>query len=253
MTRTTEESKKVKYAFFVIGSGGTGTFFLKEISRYFASGVHGEDLAELFIFDGDTVEDKNLARQAFAEEDIGINKAVVMADVLNASFGTKWCSIGEYLTDKEQLKKLIPFPGHNEVIIPVIIGCVDNHGCRLLLEELFDELDNVCYLDSANEFHAGESVFAYKLAGTVVSPCRSSYFPEIKDGDKRNRTEMSCEELNNVAPQHVVTNMLAGQVLFSEVTSLLDKHPHPGLVTFDAGEFIMEYVPYKPASSVNAA
>ena len=235
----------MKYQFFVIGSGGTGTYFLKEFSRYLSSGVHCGEVSDLFIFDGDIVEDKNLTRQAFAEEDIGANKAVVMAEVLNASFGTSWRSMGEYLTDKEQLKSLIKGSYSDKTYMPVIIGCVDNHGCRLLLEELFSELDNVAYLDSANEFYAGESVFAYRAAGRLVSPCRSHYFPEILRADKRNRTEISCEELNNVAPQHIITNMLAGQVLFSEVCALLDKKPHPGLVTFDAGEFLMEHVPYK--------
>ena len=192
------------------------------------------------IFDGDTVEEKNLSRQAFDEEDIGQNKAVAMAGILNAAFDLKWRSIPAYVTDASQITNQI---GSSRLTIPVIIGCVDNHGCRLLLEKLFDSLENVVYLDSANEFHAGESVFAYKIEGAVVSPYRSVYFPEILTADRRNREEMSCEELNNVAPQHIITNMLAGQVLFAEACAVLDKTPHPGLVTFDAGSYVMEYMP----------
>ena len=232
----------VRYKLFVIGAGGTGSYFLKEFSRYLGEGGPAKGITDMYIFDGDTVEEKNLARQSFTEDDIGSNKATVMADVLNAEFGTSWRSIGEYLIEKDQISSRIT--SKRVVTLPVIIGCVDNHACRLLIEELFKELDNVAYLDSANEFYAGESVFAYKFGGHVVSPCRSVLFPDILEADLRSRTEMSCEELNNVAPQHIVTNMLAGQVLFSEVCSLLEKKPHPGFVTFDAGEFIMDYVPY---------
>ena len=242
------EEKKIKYQVFVIGCGGTGTYLLKELSRYLASGVHKEDIEDLYIFDGDIVEDKNLARQAFAEEDIGQNKAVCMADVLNAAFGTHWRAVPEYLTEEGQLAQFLREDSGRTIYMPVFIGCVDNHGCRILMEELFGRLDTCGYLDSANEFYAGESVFAYKFAGAVASPCRSYYFPEIKTGDRRNRGEISCEELNNVAPQHITTNMLAGNVLFSEMCALFDKHPHPGLITFDSGEFIMEYTPFKEAS-----
>lgn len=237
--------KRLKYQIFVIGAGGTGTYLLKELSRYLQGGVHSEDIEGLYILDGDTVEEKNLSRQAFDEEDVGRNKAVCMADILNSAFSLSWRSYPEYLTEKEQLKRLFKADTAGVSYMPVIIGCVDNHGCRILLEELFDELPSVAYLDSANEFYAGESVFAYRAEGVLVSPYRSYYFPEIKENDTRNRTEISCEELNNVAPQHISTNMLAGQVLLSEVCALLDKHPHPGLVTFDSGEFIMEYTPYK--------
>jgi molybdopterin/thiamine biosynthesis adenylyltransferase len=238
---------KILYHFFVIGAGGTGTYFLKEFSRFLQGGAHEKEIGSLVIFDGDTVEDKNLARQSFEVEDIGKNKAVAMAQALNEVFGLDWRSMPYYLTDPEQIKELLPESRGDKVHMPVIVGCVDNHAARLLIEGMFEKEGNFIFLDSANEFYAGESVFAYKMEGHVVSPCRSHYFPEILKADKRDRTEMSCEELNNVAPQHIVTNMMAGQVLFSEVCSLLNKSLHPGLVTFDAGEFLMEYRPYKAA------
>ena len=228
---------KPKYNVIVIGAGGTGTYFLKEFSRFLCG--KNKMINSYTIFDGDVVEEKNLARQAFCEDDIGFNKAVVMADALYSSFDVRWDAYSAYLTELSQLTAL-----EKKNTIPLIVGCVDNHGCRMLLEQYFDECDNICYLDSANEFSAGEVIFSYKVNGKVLSPTRSHYFPKIKESDVRNRTEISCEELNNVAPQHIATNMCAGNILLKEVTSLLEGKAHLGMVTFDLDNYYQEFMLY---------
>jgi molybdopterin/thiamine biosynthesis adenylyltransferase len=224
-----------KYDLYVIGAGGTGTYFLKEAARYLDALGNSSPIMTAAIVDGDKVEDKNLSRQSFMEEDIGHYKSAVMADALYSAFpcGAKWTAVGEYLTDLSLLNS-----GRH---IPLVIGCVDNHGCRLLLEKFFAKSKDIIYFDSANEFTTGEVVFAYKQGGKVVSPCRSHYFPEILKGDTRQRTEMSCSELNTVAPQHITANMMAGQILLTEFCSLMEGKPHPGMVTFDTAEFYSEY------------
>ena len=73
----------------VIGAGGTGSYFLKEFCR-FAQGR--KDISEVIIYDGDTVEEKNLSRQCFTVEDVGRNKALVMAEILNAAFDIPRCA-----------------------------------------------------------------------------------------------------------------------------------------------------------------
>ena len=231
-----------KIHLIVVGSGGTGTYFLKEFSRFIAGGI--QEIGKMTIIDGDTVEEKNCSRQAFAPEDVGQNKAAVMADILNSAFELNYEAVSDYLTELSQLKRLVT---DNE--IPVIIGCVDNHACRLLLEQYFDMKDTICYLDSANEFSTGEVVFSYKKDGKLVSPVRSVLFPDIKSADLRKRTDMSCEELNNVAPQHIATNMEAGNILLKEMCCILKGNAHPGMVTFDLDSFYQEYVPAKIASA----
>ena len=226
----------------VVGSGGTGTYFLKEFCRFIAGGH--QLVSKLTIIDGDVVEAKNMERQAFAEEDIGLNKAVVMADVLSSSFDlVKVESYSEYLTKLSDLENIAGYSSYSHTI-PMIIGCVDNHACRLLLEEYFNNSDNCIYLDSANEFSTGEVIFAYKKDGKVISPCRSHYYPEITKSTKKV-TEMSCEELNNVSPQHIATNMAAGNILLKEVCSILSGTSHPGMVVFDLDMYYQEFYPYK--------
>ena len=232
------------YNMVVVGSGGTGTYFLKEFSRFIQGGHRS--INKMTIVDGDTVEEKNMERQAFSQEDVGFNKATVMADVLSSAFELKWGAFSKYLTTLDELKDVLG----SSTSTPLIIGCVDNHACRMLLEKFFEESRDCIYLDSANEFSTGEVIFAYKKGGKVISPCRSYYYPEVASNSNKKVTEMSCEELNNVAPQHIATNMTAGNILLKEVCSLLSGNEHPGMVTFDLDMYYQEFWPYKNEENV---
>lgn len=242
----------MKFEFFVIGAGGTGTYFLKEVSRYLQGNM--KNVVALHIFDGDVVEEKNLARQSFVRDDIGRNKASVMAEALEGNFGLSWRAHDVYVSCAEDVTKFFSRRysrgAVTDVVIPVMVSCVDNHACRLVLEEIFDKEDNCILFDSGNEFVTGEVVFAYKSGGRVCGQTRSRYFPEMKDADLRARTEMSCEELNRVAPQHIFTNMLAGNILSSGVSNLLEgENPlTPGVVFFNAAKYQVDFVPYKMAA-----
>ena len=243
------DKNKTVYNVIVIGSGGTGTYFLKEFSRFIAGG--NNNVNKLIIFDGDVIENKNLARQSFTKDDVGFNKAAVMADVLSGAFDLNWVAHATYLTELKQLEDISKECAYGKTIIPIIVGCVDNHACRLLLEEYFNSHENVIYFDSANEFSTGEVVFSYKLKNNVISPTRTHYFPHIKNADLRKVTEMSCEELNNVAPQHIATNMCAGNILLKEICSLFEGKPHPGMVTFDTDNYYQEFVPFNNGNTAD--
>lgn len=231
---------KVTYKICVIGAGGTGGYFLKEFSRF----ISGRNLPinQLLIIDGDVVEEHNLTRQCFTKEDIGSKKAAVLAEVLNDNFSLNWESFPFYLTSKEQLLQYLG--SLSDSTIPVILGCVDNHGCRLILEDVFRSLENCIYFDSGNEIESGEVVFSYKLKGTQLSPLRSEIFPDLLSGDTRNVTDLSCEELNTILPQHIATNMLAGNILLSVVASLLEKGTlKRGMACFNSMDMNVEFIP----------
>lgn len=231
---------RVTYKICVIGAGGTGGYFLKEFSRF----ISGRNLpiSQLLIIDGDVVEEHNLTRQCFIRDDIGARKAAVLAEVLNDNFSLNWESYPSYLTSKEQLLQY--FGCLPESTIPVILGCVDNHGCRLILEDVFRSLENCIYFDSGNEIESGEVVFSYKLKGTQLSPLRSEIFPDLLNGDTRNVTELSCEELNTILPQHIATNMLAGNILLSAAAGLLEKGTlKRGMSCFNSMEMTVEFIP----------
>lgn len=267
-------SKQVKefqpyYHVLVIGSGGTGTYFLKEFSRFLATAPKSvmDSIGSLTVADGDTVESKNLNRQCFSTDDIGCNKAAAFAEALNdmitdvGNAKLRWIPYCQYITElaqfndiftKSKLQNCPYYTNKSEYIaIPVIIGAVDNDACRVLCEQYFEKSDNCYYFDSGNEFSSGECVYAYKIRGKVLSPTKSYYFPCIKTGDLRAVTELSCEELNQSAPQHILTNMVASTQLLSGMMGLFNEEiPYIqrlrlGYSFFDSFTSLMEYTSYE--------
>jgi len=236
-------SDELIFKIIVVGAGGTGSYFLKEFSRYLYQNDKAlNHIFEMCIIDGDEVEGKNLKRQAFIEDDIGLPKSVVMASALNDAFSLHWTGFDQYLLRAEELED----DCYDGNVIPIIVGCVDNHACRLVCEEFFNNHESCIYYDSANEFSSGEVVFAVKKDGVVLSPLRSSIFPDIKKGDLRNVEEMSCTELNEVAPQHIAANMNAGLILLNAMTTLFeDGIVTGGMTLFDIKQMYCQY--FSPA------
>jgi len=240
-------NKRIVYELIVVGAGGTGTYFLKEISR-FLTGEGGKSVSSIHIFDGDIVEEKNLLRQCFVSEDVGRNKAAVMAEVLGDAFSLKVTAHDSYLLSTRQLSEFAYREYYDHVVIPLLVGCVDNHAARLVLEEFFQSQPSAVLFDAGNEFSSGEVVYSYRMNKISIGPTRSHYFPDVRKGDLRNREEMSCEELNNVSPQHIFTNMMAGNLLCSGVANLiLEKKVTPGFVYFNSLGYESGFVPYMPS------
>lgn len=224
------------------------------------------------IADGDAVEEKNIDRQCFVKEDIGMNKAALFAGILNdamqqygvsSSFNVEWEAFSRYITSTDEMKELLGdvFTERQEqsytsgkliLNIPVIIGCVDNNAARVMMENLFNELDYCFLYDAGNDFSTGEVNYAHRLRGKTVSWEKSKSFPGMLTGDMRHVTEMSCTELNASAPQHFITNMTAGFHLLRGMVNLftdMDKKPvterikgQLGFMFFDAFSGATEFV-----------
>lgn len=215
---------------FIIGCGGTGSNLIKELARYLSTAQLDVSVT---LIDGDVVEKKNLERQAFQESDCKINKAEAMADAVAEVFGITFRYYPHYITSKEQLKQIINKERPDDY--SVIIGAVDNHHCRKILHQVFCDVKSISYIDSANEFEGGEVVVATRLNGIEVFPDRTYYFPEVLSDKNKSVTEMSCEELNNSSPQHIVTNLMAANICLSQLLHIMaGEFKYGGLYIFNA-------------------
>lgn len=242
----------------VIGAGGTGSYFLKEFARFVASS-HKIDKTKIFVtvVDGDRVEEKNLERQNFFSDSLNQYKAEEMVSLIIETFDvTNFVACNEYILSEENIQdiytKTYDIFGldrrSKEGIVPVIIGCVDNHQARTSMEHFFKSTPNCVYYDSANEFSSGEVVFSYKNGAQIVSPVRSHYFPDMSENIGKSVVEMSCSELNSVAPQHLATNMKAANILLTGLLRFIVEHvAMPGIVFFDTFRFVETYEPYVSA------
>ena len=133
---------------------------------------------------------------------------------------------------------------------------MDNHACRKLLHEYFLHPqylhDTLFYIDSANEFSCGEIVIGKRTYRDIEAPDRVHYYPDIMQDNGKAAYEMSCEELNSSAPQHLATNGLAADLIFSYLSQLLMAgeqalHAPGGIIYFDALKLFSRFDVYEEA------
>lgn len=135
----------------VVGCGGGGGYLIPWLAR-FISQSRSEMIKRinLFVMDGDKVEEKNLIRQNFTADEIGEYKAVALADRCNRALGTNIVPVPSYFTgDVNEL----PFAS---VTRHLIIGCVDRHEAR---KSLCNHLENTAcklYIDVGNSLSSGQ-------------------------------------------------------------------------------------------------
>lgn len=199
---------EINYNIIVVGCGGTGGNFISMLGRYLYDNCLNK-MCRITLVDGDIVEKKNIGRQPFLPSDIGRKKAEVMAEVMMDVFKVNCCYYPEYINSVKDIHTL-----EVDGYVTVLVGCVDNHACRIVLHEYFKQSTVCYYLDSANEYSVGEVVVGMKVGGRIMSSDRAHYFPEILEATSLSGSEESCEVMNNTSPQHLATNMLAAVLLF---------------------------------------
>ena len=87
----------------IIGAGGTGGYVIPHLYRI---GFVAERSMRILVCDGDVVEEKNLIRQNFVEQDVGRNKAQVLAERYSAAFGIECEYIPRFVESEEELFQL---------------------------------------------------------------------------------------------------------------------------------------------------
>ena len=238
----------------LIGVGGTGGCFFTKLIRFLSDTVFEGMTVQFRIMDGDHVEAKNLGRQPFTEDDIGQNKAVALASAAEEVLGVKVKAYPEYLRpENTYILKTPEQHNYSTTDLHIIIGAVDNHACRKLLHDYFmnyRDWGTLIYIDSANELSCGEIVIGRRDNREIATPDRVHYYPEILEDKEKAAYEMSCEELNQVAPQHLATNSLAADLMFSYVAQVIGAgslaHKSPGgIIYFDSLKLFSRFDEYQ--------
>ena len=220
-------SKNTPVKIIVIGAGGTGGWIIPHLYRI---GAAARREIRVIICDGDIVESKNLIRQNFIVQDIGENKAKVLAERYSSAFGIETEYIPGYIETAEELRELI-LPDyvqhgfsycegaeHQRVIL---IGAVDNNKSRKLCNEVFKTVNNLVYIDSGNGESTGQVVCGIRQKSRTVYKPVCSLYPEMLNDEDKFPSELSCADRNESAPQSITANLFAANAVVSFLYNLL--------------------------------
>lgn len=219
-------SKERPVKIVLLGVGGTGGYIAPHLYRL----LYALDRPVRFIIcDGDVVEPKNLVRQNFTPADLGENKAKVLAERYSSVFGMETEYVPSFVEDEEQLQKLLTptkwksgyYRATAIVEMVILIGAVDNNKSRKLCHTVFNQMQELIYIDSGNGEYTGQVVCGVRRNGkTVYRPIASAYPEVLKDTDKFP-TELSCAEASVSAPQSIAANITAATAVVDMVYNIL--------------------------------
>ena len=214
-------SKTAPVKIVVLGAGGTGGYVIPHLYRL---GYASEHPTRIIVCDGDVVEHKNLIRQNFVEQDIGRNKAQVLAARYAAAFGIECEYRPEFIETQEELHTLtepdrVPYPMEPQRVI--LLGCVDNNKSRQLCHRVFEQKRNLIYIDAGNGEHTGQVVCGVRQHGRTLYKPVCSLYPDLLEDEDKFPSELSCAERAVSAPQSVTANLTAATAVVSFLYDLL--------------------------------
>ena len=216
----------------VVGCGGNGGYFIPQLLRQIALQNKRLELAgrtphRVTLIDADVVEDKNLTRQNFVRNDVGRNKAQIMAERYGRAFGLPVDFLPEYIQSGEQLKRIV-----HQNMKPVFVGAVDNNKTRMLINEAFESIKNSFWIDAGNEEWGGQVVCGFNNDNIPPNPANRKphmfhlpsvvqLYPEVAQATDKLPTELSCAERAVSNPQNIFTNMTAANLLMGFANTIL--------------------------------
>ncbi|KAF2421619.1 ThiF family adenylyltransferase [Bacillus subtilis] len=217
-----------------IGAGGNGGYLTQRLSKllYSLSNRNDKFYFNYQIVDGDRVEESNLLRQPFIDQDLHQPKSQILAERYDNAYGIPILYKTDYIESSEDIEKLIYSNRHHfRWNIPVLLGCVDNNATRQIMHETFQNTSSIIYIDSGIDAvdqegskesgYSGQVVCGVKLKGKeYLSPVGGVYPNILEDKDSRLPTQ-ACGEQVVYYPQRMQTNEVAAIVMVSYLNTLL--------------------------------
>lgn len=237
----------------MIGCGGTGSWLAPHLVRIARLLQQAREQQVSVVFcDPDHVEEKNIFRQNFCEAEIGMNKALALAQRYSHAWGIPIVAIDQRF-DRTIANKHDLTPSYNDQQTTVYITCVDNNAARREVAKLCESWP-IWWVDTGNLKTAGQVSVGRKLFEKELSPLRlpsvttwapppSLQFPNIMHDTSENfqpvdYTNMSCAELALVDEQGISINHSIASVAASLLTKMLitkDLRYHCAYVSLGAG------------------
>ena len=200
----------------LIGAGGTGGYILPHVYRIAYS---LQRPIRIIVCDGDIVEQKNIVRQNFAPQDIGLNKAKALAERYSSAFGISCEYIPRFIESEDELLALTN-PDCIEQKV-VLIGAVDNNKSRQVCHRIFYRKPNLVYIDAGNGLYTGQVVCGLRKNGRTQSKPVGALYPDILSDQDSFPSELSCADRAASEPQAITANLMASNTVICMLYDLL--------------------------------
>ena len=211
-----------KIQLLIVGLGGTGGHLVHNLLRLMK---YNENFEFKTIFaDADTVEIKNLGRQNFFMNDIGKNKAEVLANRYAAGFGISIQTHKQYIEDEIDIERLL-----NPNYFPIIISCVDNLQARQVISDYTNKRKKpIIYIDSGNLKYNGQIVLG--TGGTNFHPDFKvklktffELYPDLYNKDAVKKSDESCDDAALEDIQTITANLTSANAICQMMANLLSE------------------------------
>lgn len=209
----------------VIGAGGNGAQMLGALARLdiaMRALGHPAGLA-VTAYDGASVREANVGRQAFFPCDIGINKAVVAINRINMAYGFRWTAVPSFDWG--------PLP------CDLVISCVDTRRARREIARRLEQRTDAAWLDLGNEESTGQVVLGFREAGVQHLPFVTDLFPELKQEPDHEDNAQSCSLAISLASQGLYINDFVSRIAAHILYRLFSRaalHWHGAMVNLDS-------------------
>lgn len=230
------------YKIIIVGVGGTGSHLVSFLAQLIGNNKFYQRNHEIVLVDEDTVEEKNLRTQKFLENDIGKNKAEVLADRYESVFAAEVSYVDSFIRNTNDIIKLL---AKDDYTTNVVISCVDNNKARKIMDSFFNSKEaytfkDLIYIDTGNSSGAeeltGQTVVAYRKNDQVILPSVSAYFPQVLQEEEPEQT-VSCGEIMNISIQNIGANITSACNVFNILNNIIGFHRITSdLVTFNASQ-----------------
>lgn len=208
---------------YIIGCGGVGSWLALPIIKL----AQSQDM-EVTLMDGDTLEERNLDRQLFTSEQIGMNKAQALANKYRVDCLTY------YYTPQTR-------PRHSA--LDILFCCVDNNAARRAVLDAVDENGCTAIIAANEKFSAEAYIYNPQWYKRPLDP--RVYYPMLLDDDGLDPAHTPCTgaAAQAAAPQLVSANFMAAALAQSLFVSNIMELPK-----MDAES--IPYVPYRLVSNL---
>ncbi|MEM9955261.1 MAG: ThiF family adenylyltransferase [Chloroflexota bacterium] len=212
----------------LVGCGGTGAQIARTLARIVRMlADSGKSVPKLRFVDPDIVESKNVGRQLFSSQNIGMYKAVELARRFNYALGLEIEAFVEPFNHNQHI-------GHAHST--VIIGAVDNWRAR----QAIADAKGAIWIDCGNSKHSGQVVIgntgdvermSYAMQNIQTTrksisklPNAGLVYPELLVPDPEEAVlaeTLSCAELLERSLQSATINQFIASIASEYLRKLL--------------------------------